>query len=47
MQRQLEPAAAIIKDLAAMHIAANAQQARIDAYFTPVPRECAAGGMAD
>jgi polyhydroxyalkanoate synthesis regulator phasin len=54
MERHVEPAAALIKDLTAMHISAHSVQSSIHAFFQPAPRPasdshgdgCAAGGKA-
>jgi hypothetical protein len=55
MERHVEPGAALIKDLTAMHISAHSVQSSIHAFFLPAPRRprpdsdsggCAAGGKA-
>ena len=52
LQRHLEPSAAMIRDLTAMHISAHSVQSSIHAFFLPAPRPdsdsggCAAGGKA-
>jgi hypothetical protein len=52
MERHVEPAAAIIKDLSAMHISAHSVQSTMHAFFRPAARPnsdsvCCAGGKAN
>lgn len=53
MERHVEPAAAMMKDLTAMHISAHSVQSTLHAFFRPAPRPdsdsgvSAAGGKAD
>ena len=52
MERHVEPAAAMMKDLTAMHISSHSVQSTMHAFFRPAPRPesdsgvCAAGGKA-